>query len=705
MNDAIHRERRGAVALLTIDNPPVNAISVAVVTGLRDAMAALGSDESVHAIVITGAGRAFVAGADIREFGKPRPADAPTLPEVIDAIESSDKPVVAAINGVAAGGGLEIALGCHYRVAAPAARLGLPEVTLGLIPGAGGTQRLPRLIGVESALDLIVAGRLVPAARAEALGIVDAVAEDTVAAAVRLAETVVAEGRAPRRIRDMDDKLAAARGKPEIFDTIRARIARRARGFEAPYACIESIANAVALPFGEAMAAEREIFKRCVDSEQSAAQRHVFFAEREVGKIPGIAKDTPIRPIAGAGIVGCGTMGGGIAMNFLNAGIPVCVLETSQEALDRGLGIIRDNYAATVAKGRLSQADMDARMARLTGTLDNADLGAADIVVEAAFESLDVKRSVFETLDQVCKPEAILATNTSTLDVDAIAAVTRRPDKVIGTHFFSPANVMRLLETVRGAETSDETIMTVMKLARKIGKVAVLVGICDGFVGNRMYYAYTRQANFLLEEGALPHQVDKVLYEFGFPMGPFAVGDLAGLDIGWQVRKAREAANPTTRRYSPIADRICERGRFGQKTGAGWYRYEKGSRTPIPDPEIEDLIVAVSKELGITRREIGEQEILERCLYPLINEGAKILEEGIALRSLDIDIVWIYGYGFPRYRGGPMYYADQIGLGTIYDAMCRLHEAHGDWLEPAPLLAELARSGGSFGAWRRDATG
>ena len=687
--DAVISERRGEIAVLTLNNPPVNGFSAALCKALSAEIESALGDDGVAAIVITGGGRLFSGGADIREFQTPADSEEPSLRQVIARIEAAPKPVIAAIHSAAMGGGLEITLGCHYRIAAPKTRLALPEVKLGIVPGAGGTQRLPRLIGVRAALDMIVSGD--PAADPLGVGLVDAIAEgDLVDEAVAFAR----KGPEPRRTSALEDRIAEAKDHPEIFDDFRKSIARRTRGFEAPHACIEAIEAAVALPFEDGLVREREIFERCLASPQSKAQRHVFFAEREVAKIADVPADTPAKPIASAAVIGCGTMGGGIAMNFANAGIPVTVVETSAEALANGLGIIGRNYAATVKRGRLAQDEMDRRMGLITGSSEFESVAAADIVVEAVFEEMDIKKEVFATLDKLCKADAILATNTSSLDVDEIAAATSRPESVIGTHFFSPANVMRLMENVRGAKSSPETIATVMKLSKTIGKIGVLVGICDGFVGNRMLAAYTRQANFLLEEGALPHQIDKVIYDFGLPMGPFAMSDLAGLDVSWRIRKRR--GKQQGRRYSPIADRICETGRFGQKTGAGWHRYESGHRTPIPDPEIEALIVSVSEELGITRRKIGDDEILERCLYPLINEGAKILDEGLAQRPLDIDVIWIYGYGFPRYRGGPMFHADAVGLEHVHETMTRLHDAHGEELAPAPLLARLAREGKSF---------
>ena len=700
MSDLVTISNRDGVAVITLQNPPVNGLGFAVRSGLQVAFDSAATDDAVRALVITGSGRMFCGGADIREFGQTPPAGTPHLPSLFDAIEALDKPVVAAIHGVALGGGCELALGCHVRLAAPGTRVGLPEVTLGILPGAGGTQRMPRLIGVPAALDLIVSGKMVPASKALTLGIIDEVVEgdvDVVEAAVALARQMADENRPVRRASALDDKIAEARGKPEIFEQFKKKMARRARGFEAPYACVACIEAAVTQPFAEGLATERATFQRLVASDQSKAQRHAFFAERQVAKIPDVPKDTPTLPIDTAAVIGCGTMGGGIAMNFANAGIPVTVFEVSQEAINKGLGIITKNYAATVSKGRLSQEAMDTRLGLISTTVNYEDLGNADVVIEAVFEEMGLKKKIFGTLDTVCKPDAILASNTSTLDVDEIASATSRPEKVIGTHFFSPANVMKLMENVRGAQSSPQTIATIMKLSKTIGKIGVLVGVCDGFVGNRMLYAYRRQADFLLEEGALPQQIDKVLYDFGMPMGPYAMGDLAGLDVGWLIRKGQAATRPKHLRYSTVDDRICELGRFGQKTGAGWHRYEAGNRTPIPDPEIEQLIVSISEAQGITRREVTDQEILERCMYPLVNEGAKILEEGLAMRPSDIDIVWIYGYGFPRYRGGPMFWADLVGVKQIYDVMSRLHDEHGDWLEPAPLLRRLAEQGKGFG--------
>lgn len=697
MSDVVTVSNRNGVAIVTLQNPPVNGLGFAVRTELEAALRTATDDDTVQALVITGDGKMFSGGADIREFGQPPPEGTPPLPKLIDTIEASDKPVIAAIHGVALGGGCEVTLGCHVRLATPDARVGLPEVTLGILPGAGGTQRMPRLVGVPAALDLIVNGKLVPAKQALALGIIDDIIEgDIVDAAVAHARRMVSENLPIRRASALDDKVIEARSTPQVFDDFRKTMARRARGFEAPFACVDCVEAAVNLPFTEGIVTERARFRELVASDQSKAQRHAFFAERQVTKIPDVPKSTPALPLDTAAVIGCGTMGGGIAMNFANAGIPVTVFEVSQEALDKGLNTIRKNYAATVSKGRLSQSEMDQRLSLISTTVDYNDLASVDVVVEAVFEDMVLKKEVFGKLDTVCQPETILATNTSTLDVNEIAAATSRPSKVIGTHFFSPANVMKLMENVRGEQSSPETIATVMKLSKTIGKVGVLVGVCDGFVGNRMLYAYRRQSDFLLEEGALPAQIDKVIYDFGMPMGPYAMGDLAGLDVGWRIRQQQAATRPPHLRYSTVADRVCELGRFGQKTGAGWFRYEDGSRTPIPDPIVDELILKISQENGLTRREVGDQEILERCMYPLVNEGAKILEEGLAQRASDIDVIWMYGYGFPRFLGGPMFWADLVGVQTIYNTMSRLHDEHGDWLKPAPLLKRMAEQGKGF---------
>ncbi len=693
MSEPVSTQNRDGIAVLTIDSPPVNALGIAVRQGLFENVHNAAANGDVRAIVITGAGRLFCAGADIREFGKPMIS--PDLNEVIDSIEASDKPVIVAINGMALGGGLELSMACHYRVASLGAQCGQPEVKLGLIPGAGGTQRLPRLAGVAAALDMIVGGLPIDAARAHELGIFDRIIDgDLVDGAIAFANEVA--GDPPRRTRDRDEKLADGRDHPEIFVDYRKKMARRARGYRAPYACVEAVEFSLTLPFDEGMKKEREIFIECMSSDESKSMRHVFAAERRVADVPGVDKKTPQIDIATTAVLGGGTMGGGIAMNLANAGIPVRLVEVDEAALGRGLDIIRGNYASTVLKGRLAQSQMDERMALITGVVGQGALADADLVIEAVFEEIDLKKEVFGMLDKVCKPGAILATNTSTLDVNAIAAATSRPDHVVGMHFFSPANVMRLVEIVRGDKTSPEVLATAMAVAKRINKIGVVVGVCDGFVGNRMLHCYLREAHFLVEEGASPQQVDKVMFDFGLPMGPFAMGDLAGLDVGWRIRKGNAATRPNDLRYSTLADKVCERGRFGQKTGGGFYDYEAGNRTPIPSKEIDDLILETSKELNIERRDISDQEILERCFYPLINEGAKILEEGMALRPGDIDIIWLNGYGFPPFRGGPMFYADTVGLDKILAAVRGYEAAHGDVWAPSPLLVRLAGEGKGF---------
>ncbi len=693
MSELIHLEKQGDVAVLTIDNPPVNPISSDVCAGLAERFAEVAADDSVAAVVLTGAGRAFVAGADIREFGKPRDPNKPGLRDVAMQIEDMEKPVVAAINGACAGGGLELALGCHFRLASPGAQIGLPEVNLGLIPGAGGTQRLPRVIGAEAALDAILGGRLMPAPQAKAMGIVEDVIDgDIVAAAVDYARKAAADGVELPRASKRTDKIDESKKNMGLFDDRRKAIARRYRGFEAPFYAIDAVEAAVTLPFDEGMKKEREIADITVASTQSAAQRYLFFAEREALKIPDIPKDTPTKDIKKAAIVGAGTMGGGISMCFANVGIPVTIIDESQEALDRGLGRVRNNYEVSVKRGSMKAEDVDKRMGLLTGSTDIKDVADADIIIEAVFEEMNLKKEIFKKLDEHAKDGAILATNSSALDIDQIAAVTKRPEVVIGTHFFSPANVMRLLENVRASKSSPETIATVMKLGQTLRKQPVLAGLCPGYIGNRILRVYLREADELVFEGALPQQIDKVIYDFGFAMGPYAVRDMAGTDVGYQARKL---AGTNERQYI-LNDRLCDEGRLGQKTGAGYYRYEEGSRTPIPDPYVENMIEEVSKELGITRRAISDEEILERIIYPMINEGAKIVDEGYALRASDIDVAYVHGYGFPRYRGGLMFYADTIGPDKVYEAMERFHKARGDIMEPSKLLEKLAKEGGKF---------
>jgi 3-hydroxyacyl-CoA dehydrogenase len=682
INPVVDLTLEGEVAVITVNSPPVNALSAAVRDGIREALDKAAGDASAKAIVIACAGRTFIAGADIREFGKP-PQGIP-LPELCDIIENSAKPVVAAIHGTALGGGLEVALSCHSRVAVPSAKCGLPEVKLGLIPGAGGTQRLPRIVGVERALEMITSGEHVGAKAAKDMGLVDTLAPEE-----RLRDTaimVASEGKPPRRVRDMNDKIEAARGKPEIFAEFRKANARRFRGFEAPEACIKAIEAAVALTFEEGMKRERELFRGLVTGTQSAAQRYVFFAERQVAKIPDVPEDTATIPIKRVGVIGAGTMGGGISMNFLNAGIPVTIVETKQDALDRGLSVIRRNYENTAKKGRLTSQDVETRMGLIGGTLELEKLADCDLVIEAVFENMDIKKEVFGKLDRIVKQGAILASNTSYLDVDEIAATTKRPEFVIGMHFFSPANVMRLLEVVRGAKTSKEVVATAMQLARKIGKIGVLVGVCHGFVGNRMLAQRQREANKLILEGATPWDVDRVIYDFGMPMGPFAMSDLAGLDIGW----SRETSKGET-----VRDVLCEMDRRGQKTSAGFYDYDENRRAR-PSTVTEEVIARISERKGIKRRSISDDEILERCTYPMINEGAKILEEGKAIRASDIDIVWINGYGWPVYRGGPMFYGDTVGLRTVLSRMEAFEQQMGPELKASELLRRLASEGKRF---------
>ena len=693
MANLVNFEKRGPIGVITVDNPPVNALSVGVPQGIMDGVKAGETDSGITAVVLRGAGRGFIAGADINEFLSPPPPGSASLDDVITCFENSTKPIVAAIHGNALGGGLETALACHYRCGTGEAVYGFPEVLIGIIPGGHGTQRLPRICGVEKALPLMVSGEFVPAKTALALGIIDEIVDDDLLdGAIAFAKRIVAEGHPLRKIRDETASVPT----DGFYENFEKSIAKRARGHLAPYKIIEAAKAAVELPFEDGVELERKLFRECLESDQSKGLMNLFFGERTCTKIPDVPRDTPTQNIASAAVLGAGTMGGGITMNFVNVGIPVTILEMSQEALDRGLEIIRANYANTVKKGRLSQDKMDKRMSLITPTLSYDDIANADIVVEAVFEEMDIKKEVFRKLDDIMKPDAILATNTSTLDVDEIAAVTERPEMVIGTHFFSPANVMRLLEVVRGAHTKKEVIATVMQLGKTIKKVPVLVGVCDGFVGNRMLARYSKQAYQMVLEGALPQDVDKAVFDFGLAMGPFAMGDLAGLDVGWRIRKRRATENAAIKDDAGIDDQICEMGRFGQKTNAGWYKYEPGSRVPIPDPEIEQLITRYCEERQIQRRPIDEQEIIERCIYALVNEGAKILEEGMALRASDIDVIYANGYGFPRYRAGPMLYADMVGLGKVYKAVCGYHKQYGEIWEPAPLLKRLAEQGATF---------
>lgn len=678
--------REGDIALVTINSPPVNALSADVRNGLRDGVTQAAADPAVNAIVVICAGRTFIAGADISEFGKP--AKGATLPEIQSALEGGPKPVIAAIHGTALGGGFEMALMCHYRIAVPSAKFGLPEIKLGLIPGAGGTQRLPRLSGVENALEVILTGTPFSAKRALEWGVVDALADEGKLreGAIAFARNVIDTHMPLRRIRDLNDKIEAARGHPEIFDKVRRDYARRYRGFEAWHSALRAVKAALDLPFDEGMKLERQAFLDLIPTAQAQAQRYVFFAERKASKITDVPDDTPVLPIERVGIIGAGTMGGGIAMNFLNVGIPVTIVEAAKEALDRGVGTIRRNYENTAKKGRLTQADLATRMGLLRPGLDLEALSACDLVIEAVFENMDIKKEVFRKLDAIAKKGAILASNTSYLNIDEIAAVTGRPENVLGMHFFSPANVMRLLEVVRGQKTAKPVIATVMQLARKIGKTAVLVGVCHGFVGNRMLSQRQREAQKLILEGAMPWDVDRVIYDFGLPMGPFAMSDLAGLDIGWSKE---------TSKSSTIREILCEMGRRGQKTGAGFYDYDE-ARNAKPSPVVEKIVLDFAAKKGINRRTISDEEILERCIFPMINEGAKILEEGIAQRASDIDIVWINGYGWPVYRGGPMFYADLVGPDKILAKLKEFEATMGADFAPAPLLEKLAAEGKRF---------
>ena len=679
INSVTDLTREGDIAVLTVNSPPVNALSANVRDGLSAGIAQAAADPAVKAIVLICDGRTFIAGADISEFGKP-PKGA-SLHDVQAAIEGGAKPVIAAIHGSAFGGGFELAQACHYRVAVPSAQFGQPEIKLGIIPGAGGTQRLPRLIGVEKALEANVSGNPFSAKLAHEWGAVDGLVEEGKLreGALAFAKKVIDTRMPLRKVRDLNDKIEAARGHREIFDKVRRDNARKYRGFEAWQAVIRAVEAAVDLPFDEGMKREREEFMNLVLTPQARAQRYVFFAERKVWKIADVPDTTPTLPIKKVGIIGAGTMGGGISMNFLNVGIPVTIVETAQPALDRGLATIRRNYENTAKKGRLKQSDVETRMGLLGPGLNLDALSDCDLIIEAVYENMDIKKEVFRKLDKIAKPGAILASNTSYLNIDEIASVTGRPDHVIGMHFFSPANVMRLLEVVRGEKTAKPVIATVMQLARKIGKIAALVGVCHGFVGNRMLHQRQREAGKLILEGAMPWDVDRVIYDFGFPMGPFAMSDLAGLDIGWSKE---------TSKSSTIREILCEMDRRGQKSGAGFYDYDE-LRNAKPSPVVEKIILDFAAKKGINRRTISDEEILERCVYPMINEGAKILEEGKAQRASDIDIVWINGYGWPVYRGGPMFYADLVGPEKVLAKMKNFEATMGEDFKPAPLLEKV----------------
>ena len=695
MKGTVHYEARGNIALLSIDNPPVNPLSSGVRQGLFDGVSSALADDAIEAIVLTGLHRAFIAGADISEFGAAA-TEGVGLGEALDKMEGSTKPIIAAINGTAFGGGLEVALCCDYRIAAATAPVGLPEVKLGLLPGAGGTQRLPRLVGVEAAVQAIVSGNPIMAPDALTMGIVDRVASgDIVDEAIAYAQEIIDTGAATRKVRDLEDKISADRGDTAMFEKFAANLDKTHRGQFAPaqiLKCIEAAVNAKS--FDEGMAVERARFAECMSDPQREALIHIFFAERAANKIPDLPKDVPLLDINKGSVIGAGTMGGGIAMCFANAGIPVRVHDNEPENLARGIKVIKGNYARTVSKGRLTQEEMDKRMSLIISTENFDDLGDADIVVEAVYENLDLKKEIFARLDKVMKQGALLATNTSGLDVDAIAGMTDRPEFVCGMHFFSPANVMRLLEVVRGKDSSPVVLGTAMALGKRLGKVSVMAGNCPGFIGNRMLGGYTRQAATMILEGATPAQVDKVIFDFGLAMGPFTMNDMVGLDLGWRARKMMGGSNEVTAR---IPDELCELGRYGQKNGKGFYQYAEGDRTPRPDPEADAIIAKVSADLGYTRRDFSDDEILKRCMYPLINIGAKLLEEGHALRAGDIDTVYVNGYGFPTFVGGPMWFADTQGLENVLADMERFFEETGDevW-KPSGLLKKLVSEGKNF---------
>jgi 3-hydroxyacyl-CoA dehydrogenase len=699
MSDVAHYAVRDGIAVITLNNPPVNGLGNALRAAIMQHLKKADADPAVKGALIIGSAKAFSGGADIREFNQPRTK--PDLFEVNDQQDAMSKPLVAAIGGFALGGGLELALACHYRIAAPKAQLGLPEVKLGILPGSGGTQRLPRAIPMAEAVRLMTTGDFISSEKAKELGLVDEIAQgDLLEAALAFIKNILNQGKKPPRIRDMKAKLD---GDPKaFFAQVREQVAKASKGYPAPLEIVACAEAAATLPFDEGRKVERERFAKLVASNESKALRHMFFAERQTSKIPDVPEDTATREVKKAAVIGAGTMGGGIAMSFVNAGIPVTLVDMTEEAVGKGLQKIKDNYAATVSKGRLKQDDMDKRLALIKTETDLEKIGDADIIVEAVFERMDVKQDIFRKLDAIAKPGAILASNTSTLDVDRIAEATKRPQDVIGTHFFSPANVMRLLEVVRGKKTGKDVLATTMKLGKALKKVPVVSGVCDGFIGNRMIEKYGQQSLFLLDEGASPQQVDAAAQKWGLAMGPFTMGDMAGLDIGWEIRKRRYQERPDFV-YSKVGDRIAELGRFGQKTGKGWYRYEPAgganARKPIPDPEVDKLISQYRTEQNIQTRAISDEEIVERLVYALVNEGAKILEEGIALRASDIDMVYLTGYGFPPYRGGPMFYADTVGLDKVLASIEKFSKGYmGAVWKPAPLLVKLAKEGKKFNA-------
>ncbi len=688
----VSMERQGDIGVIVVNYPPVNALGPGVAEGIKDCLARGNTDPAIMAMVLIGAGRSFIAGADIRGFGTNRPR-LPLGQRVYDVLDGSEKPVVAAIHGYALGGGLEIAMACHYRIALPSARVGLPEVLIGILPGGGGTQRLPRLIGPKAALDMIVTGRHVPAAEARRLGIIDEVLpenSDLRESAVAFATRII-DVRPLPRVRDRATKLEDV----GLFDAMRKSIARRARNQTAPYHCIAAVEAACSLSFDDGCRREADLFKELENSAEARALRYAFFIEREVARLPDISANTAVREFATAAVVGAGTMGGGIAMSFADYGFPVKIMDATPEALERGMQRIRDNYATSVRRGSLAEEEMRRRLARIEPVAGYDDISDSDIVIEAVFEEMDVKKPIFAKLDEVMKPGALLLSNTSALDVDQLAAMTKRPQDVAGTHFFSPANVMKLLEVVRGAKSSPQTLLSAMQMGRRIGKLSAMAGNTDGFVANRSRAPFNSEMVILLEEGCLPEQVDKVMVDFGYPMGPFAVGDLAGLDVGAAGRRRRAAANPDYRKL-PIADRLVEMGRYGQKTGAGWYRYQSGDRTPHPDPEVAAIIRQVAAEMGVPQKAFTDQEILHRLLFSSVNEACRILEEGKAYRASDVDVMWLHGFGFPRYRGGLFYWADGIGVRDVYNQIANWHQQYGERWAPSQLLRELAEANTPF---------
>ena len=686
LTEVIDYKKQGNVAVISSNNPPVNALGFSVRKGLADGIAKSMEDESIKAVLIYCKGRTFFAGADITEFGKPMKE--PILGQVLQIIESCHKPVIAAMHGTTFGGGLEIALTCHFRVAIPNSQFGLPEVKLGLLPGAGGTQRLPRVVGVEKALQMITSGNPIGSTEALETGLLDEIVDsDLLEGALTFANKIITESRPLRSISQQTEKIDDARNNPDKFTNFRKSIARKTRGFDAPEACVKAVEAAVNKPFAEGLKYERSLFENLVSGSQSAAQRHYFFAERQVAKIPDIPKDTQQLEINKVAIIGAGTMGGGIAMNFVNVGIPVTLVEAQQEFLDRGLATILKNYEVTASKGKITDEEVKNRMSLITGSISLDDIADADLVIEAVFENMDLKKEIFAKLNKICKPEAIMASNTSYLNIDELAATTDRPENVVGLHFFSPANVMKLLEIVRGEKTSKGVLATSLTIAKKIKKIAVMVGVCFGFAGNRMFAQRRREVDALVLEGASIDQLDRVLFDFGFPMGPFVLNDLIGNDIGW---------NKDTSSSTSIKEILCEMGRLGIKSGAGYYKYESGSRVPVPDPEVEKMVEEFSAKNGIQRRQITDEEIIERCIYAIINEGAKILEEGIAVRPSDLDVIWVNGYGWPVYLGGPMFYADLIGTEKILATLQKFEKDQGEIWKPAALIEKLVAESKSF---------